>query len=443
MNTPIIDFIKQYNKSKAVRLHMPGHKGKIKEAVFDITEIDGADSLFDAHAIIDESEKNLSSLFSTAFSVYSTQGSSLCIMTMLALVKDYALSKGKTPQILATRNAHSSFLNGVGLLGIDVEWIYDSGDCFLSSILTSEILDKKLISMQNLPTALYITSPDYLGNILPIKEIAKTCKKYGILLVVDNAHGSYFNFLSKNIHPINLGADMCCDSAHKTLPVLTGGAYLHISKEFSFFTKQDVKSKMKIFASTSPSYLTLCSLDHANKYMSEKSKEFDSCVKKVEDIKEFLLSLGHKLVGNEPLKATIDCNNYGYKGTQIAKMLKEKNIFVEYSDNAFIVLMFSPFNKNSDYNRLKKAFSKIKRQKEIIRPTFANLVPLRKISIREALLSKSETIKVKDAEGRILCMTNISCPPAIPIMFSGEVIDKSAIEILEYNNIEHLKVVKE
>ena len=261
--------------------------------------------------------------------------------------------------------------------------------------------------------------------------------------MVDNAHGSYLNFLSENIHPINLGADMCCDSAHKTLPVLTGGAYLHISKGFSFFTKQDVKSKMKIFASTSPSYLTLCSLDHANKYMSEKSKEFDSCVKKVKDIKEFLLSLGHKLVGNEPLKATIDCNNYGYKGTQIAKMLKEENIFVEYSDNAFVVLMFSPFNKNSDFKRLKKAFSKIKRQKEIIRPTFSSLVPLRKMNIREALLSNSQTIKVEDAEGKILCMTNISCPPAVPIMFSGEVIDKSAIEILKYNNIENIKVVKE
>ncbi len=443
MNTPIIDFIKKYNRNKCVRLHMPGHKGKIKGTKFDITEIDGADSLFDASTIIDESEKNLSSIFGTIFSVYSTQGSSLSIMTMLALIKEYALCRGDTPLILSTRNAHSSFLNGIALLDIQVEWIYEDSDCFLSSALTDKILDEHLSKMTRLPTALYVTSPDYLGNILPIEELSQTCKKYGILFVVDNAHGSYLNFLNENIHPINLGADMCSDSAHKTLPVLTGGAYLHISKSFNFFNKQDVKSKMKMFASTSPSYLTLCSLDRANKYLSEKSKDFEICKKKVDDIKEFLLSLGHKLVGNEPLKVAIDCNNYGYKGSDIASILKKDKIFVEYHDNAYIVLMFSPFNKNSDYKRLKKAFSKIKREKEIVRPTFFRLQPIRKMSIREALLSKSETIKVEQAEGRILSMTNVSCPPAVPIMFSGEVIDKSAIEILKYNNIENIKVVIE
>ena len=92
--------------------------------------------------------------------------------------------------------------------------------------------------------------------------------------------------------------------------------------------------------------------------------------------------------------------------------------------------MFSPFNKKSDYKRLKKAFSKIKRTKEIARPTFNRLKPERKMSIRQALLSKSETIKVEQAQGRILSNTNVSCPPAVPIMFSGEIIDSSAIEIL-------------
>ncbi len=441
MNTPIIDFIKEYNKSNAVRLHMPGHKGNIKGAKFDITEIDGADSLFDASSIIDESEKNLSSIFGTNFSVYSTQGSSLSIMTMLALIKDYALSKGDTPLILSTRNAHASFLNGVGLLDIAVEWFYEQGDCFLSSTLTDKILDAYLSKVECMPTALYITSPDYLGNILPIKEIAKTCKKYGVLLAIDNAHGSYLNFLSDNMHPITLGADMCCDSAHKTLPVLTGGAYVHISKDFNFFNKQDVKVKMKTFASTSPSYLTLCSLDMANKYLSKNSKDFELCKKKVDDIKEFLLSLGHKLVGNEPLKVSIDCNYYGYTGRDIALMLKKDKISVEYFDKIYVVLMFSPFNKNGDYKRLKKAFSKIKREKEIVRPKFNKLEPIRKMSIRDALLSKSESVKVEQAEGRILSLTSVSCPPAVPIMFSGEVIDSSAIEILKYNNIEKVKVV--
>ena len=300
---------------------MPGHKGKIKGAKFDITEIDGADSLFDANSIIDESEKNLSSLFNTNFSVYSTQGSSLSIMTMLALVKDYAIANGKKPLILATRNAHASFLNGVALLDLEVEWIVEKGDCFLSSTITCEDLEVQFSKKKNLPVALYLTSPDYLGNLLPIEEFAGVCKKHGVLCVVDNAHGSYLNFLKDNIHPINLGADMCADSAHKTLPVLTGGAYLHISNSFTFFSKKEVKSKMKLFASTSPSYLTLCSMDSANKYLFDNKCAYITCKEKVDNLKEFLLSLGHKLVGNEPLKISIDCNYYGYKGSDFAKIL--------------------------------------------------------------------------------------------------------------------------
>lgn len=442
MNTPIIDFIKKYNKNKSIRLHMPGHKGKIEGAKFDITEIDGADSLFDASSIIDESEKNLSSLFGTNFSVYSTQGSSLSIMTMLALVKDYAFAIGKKPLILTTRNAHASFLNGVALLDLDVEWILEKGDCFLSSTIDCDEIEKRFSKKKNLPTALYLTSPDYLGNILPIEKIAKICKNYGVLLVVDNAHGSYLNFLEKNIHPMNLGADMCADSAHKTLPVLTGGAYLHISKSINYFNKQDVKSKMKIFASTSPSYLTLCSMDSANKYLNDNKCAYIACKEKVDGIKEFLLSLGHKLVGDEPLKISIDCNHFGYKGSDLAKILAKSNITPEYFDNAFVVLMFSPFNKKSDYKKIKKAFKKIEKLNAIIRPAFNELNPKRKMSIRDALFAKSQTINVDDADGRILSKTNVSCPPAIPIMFSGEVIDSSAIEIMKYYKIEQVEVVK-
>lgn len=84
--------------------------------------------------------------------------------------------------------------------------------------------------MKRKPAAVYITSPDYLGNLADIGGMSDVCRKYGVLLIVDNAHGAYLHFLPKPEHPLDLGAEMCCDSAHKTLPVLTGGAYLHISQ---------------------------------------------------------------------------------------------------------------------------------------------------------------------------------------------------------------------
>lgn len=88
------------------------------------------------------------------------------------------------------------------------------------------------------PFGVYITSPDYLGGVQDIAALAEVCKDFGVPLLVDNAHGAYLRFLPQGgQHPIALGAAMCCDSGHKTLPVVTGGAYLHLGKNAPFRTK--------------------------------------------------------------------------------------------------------------------------------------------------------------------------------------------------------------
>lgn len=442
MNTPIVDYLEKYNDSDAVRLHMPGHKGKISGFEKDITEISGADSLFDASGIIDESEKNLSTLYNTNFSLYSTEGSTLAIKTMLALVYKYAKDKGEKPLVLADRNAHGSFLYGVGLLNLDVEWLGERNNLFSSS-LSGLTLEKKLSAMQQKPTVLYVTSPDYLGNILPIEEISKVCKKYGVLLAVDNAHGAYLNFLQDNIHPVNLGADMCCDSAHKTLPTLTGGAYLHVNKSFTAFNKSQVKRVMKTFASTSPSYLILGSLDKTNKYLFENKNAFIDCAKKVSGLKAFCKDLGFYSVGQEQLKITLDCKSFGYFGEQVASILESRNIMVEYYDKDFVVLMFSPFNSDEDFSKVKDVLKSIERKNAIERTPLEFTIPKRKMSIFDALFSAEEKVDVKNANGRIISSVNVSCPPAIPLIFSGEVVDDNTIKIMEYYGIKECLVVKE
>ena len=87
--TPICDFVKSYSQSGALRLHMPGHKGRalIGAESLDITEIEGADVLYHAEGIIRESEDNALRLFGTARTFYSAEGSSLCIRAMVYLAK--------------------------------------------------------------------------------------------------------------------------------------------------------------------------------------------------------------------------------------------------------------------------------------------------------------------------------------------------------------------
>lgn len=130
--------------------------------------------------------------------------------------------------------------------------------------VTAAGLEKTLAGLDAPPAAVYVTSPDYLGGMQDVAALAEVCHRHGTLLMVDNAHGAYLRFLRPSRHPLDLGADLCCDSAHKTLPVLTGGAYLHIAKTAPASLAENAKEALALFGSTSPSYLTLSSLDCFN-----------------------------------------------------------------------------------------------------------------------------------------------------------------------------------
>ena len=332
MNTPICDFVRQYSAREPLRLHMPGHKGQsfLGAEPLDITEIPGADVLYHAEGIILESEKNASALFGTRKTLYSAEGSSLPIRAMLYLVSLYAARQGKKPLIAAGRNAHKVFITAAALLDVRVSWLYPEGKGnLLSCEITPEGLEAFLRTAPELPDAVYITSPDYLGNMADVAGLSRVCRKYGCLLLVDNAHGAYLNFLEESLHPMALGADLCCDSAHKTLPVLTGGAYLHVGKAAPRLFSEAAESAMALFASTSPSYLILQSLDQANAYLANGFREkLKDAVQAWDRVKDSLKEAGWVLTGQEPLKLTILPKSHGYTGEELAELLEKQNIFV-------------------------------------------------------------------------------------------------------------------
>ena len=445
MDTPICDFVRNYAEKNTLRLHMPGHKGNGPLGIerLDITEFDGADSLYEADGIIKKSEENAGMLFG-ANTFYSAEGSSLCIRAMLYLAVLYAKREGKKPIILAGRNAHKTFINTAAMLDFEVEWLHGKdSDSYLSCDISADYLDKKIKNMHENPSAVYITSPDYLGNMVDIKEIADVCHKHGILLLVDNAHGAYLKFLDKSLHPIDLGADICCDSAHKTLPVLTGGAYLHISKNIDTRFKNNAKTALSMFGSTSPSYIILQSLDMANAYITDeyrfKLSRFSMAVAKC---KERLAEHGYDDIGNEPLKITVGTKPYGYTGFEIKNILAEKNIVCEFYDNDFVVLMLTHDIGIEGLKRIEEAFFTLSKKPCIkTKPPKLN-PPERLMNVREAVFSENETISAQKSEGRILALSSVGCPPAVPIVVCGERIDKTAIENFKYYGIENIIVVK-
>lgn len=423
---------------------MPGHKGMsfLGCEAMDITEITGADSLYDADGIILESEQNASALFGCR-TFYSTEGSSHTIRAMLALVCEYARKNKKKPLIWAGRNIHSAFISALALLDFSVRWLYAEEETYLSCSITANELDQELSAADIPPVAVYLTSPDYLGNRADITALSAICHKHGVLLLVDNAHGAYLKFLPCSLHPIDLGADICCDSAHKTLPVLTGGAYLHLSENFNSTSDREVKEALRLFGSSSPSYLILESLDRTNRYLAEEYKAAsETFLPTVEAMKEALTACGYALLGNEPLKLTIAAKEYGYTGNDLAKLLEKQGITAEFFDPDFLVLMLSPSNKESDITFLTETLKKIPRKKIIRSATPIFVHPKVAMRVREAMLSPFETVPIAQANGRILARASVSCPPAVPILVCGEIIDEKAIECFRYYGIKLCNVVK-
>ena len=439
MKTPIYDFVREYGESGRSRFHMPGHKGKgpLGVETLDVTEISGADVLYDASGIIEESENNATALFGSRHTFYSTEGSTQCIKAMLTL----AAGGEEKPLFLAARNAHKAFIYGVAMLDGLVEWLFGEGHICHSEITPKDV-ERGILSLDRTPSAVYITTPDYLGNVLDVRGIADVCKKYGVPLLVDNAHGAYTAFLKESRHPIALGATMCCDSAHKTLPVLTGGAYLHIGKELDA-SDDRVREALATYSSTSPSYLVLESLDLSNKYISEGyCEKLSLCVERVSEFKRALLDKGFLDESQEELKVAINAKRSGYTGYKLNEILSETGGVAEFYDEDYLVLMITPENDECDFSRLYRFLELISSKEPLEEKKITLPTPRQLVSIRRAVLGTSECVEVGKAEGRICASPTVSCPPAVPIAISGEEITGEHIEAFIHYGINKISVLK-
>lgn len=443
MNTPVADFVKRYVDMDIARLHMPGHKGKpfLGCEHLDITEVKGADALFEAEGILAESEANATELFGSHRTCYSTEGSSHAIRAMLYLALTNRPA-GASSTVVAARNVHRAFVSAAALLDLDVVWLWpEESHSLCGCKISPENLERTLGALSAPPAAVYLTSPDYLGSMADLPALADVCHRHGTLLAVDNAHGAYLRFLRPSQHPVDLGADICCDSAHKTLPVLTGGAYLHIAKTAPQTLADNAKTALALFGSTSPSYLTLESLDLCNRYLAEGyAQKLLGTIAQLEALKSQLSEAGWQVEPGDPLRLTVRAPQ-GLEGTFLAEQLRREKIECEYADEDFLVLMVTPENTPDELARVQKALGK--NQLPPAKPSSLPLAKGRRVcSIRQALFSAHELIPAAESLGRICGIPTVGCPPAVPIAVAGEEITPAALELFERYNVKQVDVLR-
>ena len=425
MYTPIHDFLTEYSKSSALRCHMPGDKGL--NHPLDITEIKGADSLYEADGIIAGSEENAARLYGSGAVCYSCGGSTLSINTMLCMAKQ--LTRKDT--IVAGRYSHRSLIDSCIMLGLKVKWVYPEE--YLSADISPEEIEK---AIDENTAAVFINSIDYYGGTSDIRSIGQVCHKKGVLLLVDNAHGAYRIFTET--HPITLGADMCADSAHKTMPCITGTALLHLRNREH---KRHAKEAMALFGSSSPSYLMLDSLDLCNRFIEEEKDTAEKRLGAISYLKERLSLKGIRVKDSDEMRITIDANSQGYSGYDFAEELRKSGIECEMSDDRYVVLLFSVVQPMEDFDKIydvlthmRKKFAIVPEERKIIKPKSV-------IAPRKAFFSITEIVETAAALGKVCAAVACPCPPCIPVVMPGEVITADIIRVLEGYGVEKIRVV--
>jgi len=223
---------------------------------------------------------------------------------------------------------------------------------------------------------------------------------------------------------------------------LTGGAYLQLASTPDASLRARAKSALALFGSTSPSYLILQSLDAANAVLEgEFRTSLNQTASALGRIKDRLRTRGYRLIGDEELKLTVDAKAYGYTGIELAELLREHGIECEFCDPDFLVLMPSPFGGDSALERTERALLDIPRKSPICAPPPVWTLPRRVLTVRDAMLSPAQTLPCEQCLGRILATPSVACPPAVPIVVCGEVIDEQMLDAFAYYGIRECDVV--
>ena len=439
-DAPLYEAVRQHAAEGRASFHTPGHKGSCGflplDPVFDLTELPDTDSLYESDGCIREAEVRAARLFGADVTAISSGGCTLAIQGMLAAFA------GAGSKVIFCRNIHRSAVNASALLDIDPVWVMhrrDAGKGLPGRIDAEDI--RKAVQENPDAAAVYVTSPDYYGCLSDIKAIAAVCRQHNIPLLVDNAHGTHLIAFGK--HPITLGASASACSAHKTLPVLTGGAWLNCADGR---ISPGIKSSMALFGSTSPSYLTMASLDLARAWMEQDGIEaFRTLAGTVAQLRELALSVGFGLPEGEcdPVRLTLLTRPLGMSGDAAAEYFRSCGAECEYSDGCAVVFIVTPFNSEEDIERLRKAVSDFPKGQPLDAPDDASdLLPVIKLSPREALLRPSRSVATAASAGKTAAQAVCPCPPGVPLVMPGEEISEKCVNILLKTGIWRINVIE-
>ncbi len=423
---------------------MPGHKlGKgipaefLKNlAMLDLTEIPGTDNLHFPEGAINEAQKLAAKAFEAERTFFLVNGSTCGIHALIMT----ACKPGD--KLIVGRDCHRSVINGMMLAGVEPVYIKPEFDSRFSitTVISPSELERTLKENPDCAGVL-ITRPNYYGICSDLEKIIEIVHRFDKLIAVDEAHGAHLKFNGKFPESsMQLGADICVQSAHKTLPAFTQGAYLHVKS--GKIDLEKLRYNLSSLQTTSPSYVIMSFLDIARALMeTEGERLLDALLQNVSLLEAGICNPGLLLLSMDKTqdyeldksRLVINVAGLGRTGFEAERLLREKeNIQVEMSDMNNIVCISTIADLREDFEKLCIALNRLspEREKRVLRDSRYDdclFISKQAVGLKDILHSKSTKVRLVKAAGRVSRGMITPYPPGIPVICPGEIISGDAV----------------
>lgn len=448
METPLYSALLNHAHAKPLSLHVPGHKNGavyLQEAYhlyrdilqIDVTELTGLDDLHHPQDVIQSAQQLTANVYGVKSSYFLVNGSTVGNLAMILSTCQ------EGDEVLVQRNSHKSIMNGLQLAGVKPIFLTPNMDVdyHVPSYVEIETIREALHVFPK-AKALVLTNPNYYGLSINLKEVITLAHDHGIPVLVDEAHGAHF--IIGNGFPtsaVEAGADIVIHSAHKTLPAMTMGSYLHFNSDF--IDQEILETHLSMLQSSSPSYPIMASLDIARAYIEEilESKKQKAIIESAQNAKAYINSINglevieptDPIVQCDPLKVTVKSTT-GLTGYQLQEIFEANKIYVELANYEQCLCILPLTDRSIVINKFEQLNLRLKRAEHpfLIKVKSQghkrNRIQSLDISYSHLKKYKKRIVKLNDAVGYYSAEAIIPYPPGIPLINVGEKITTELID---------------
>ena len=441
LDAPLVNAVRQARQRMSGSMQIPGHKGQyvrpsnalgwqvLHDIIRDDVALQGwADDNHFTNQWLATAEQKYAHAIGADHTRFIVGGSSQGNIAAFL-----AVAQPERP-ICVDRTSHRSALAGLVLSGATPLWLFPDihPDFGIPLGVNPRTLTKA--------SAVFVTSPAYVGTLSDVTALADAAHALGMPLVVDQAWGAHLDWIESS-GALAQGADLVVTSIHKALLGYSQSATVSCHSKRIDIARLD--RSVDITATTSPSATLLASID-ATRYVLEQDRGIT--IERVTEVtaraRRLLAQVpglvvldDHHGIHIDPWKIALFMPGTGTTGTELAKFLWNDFVGVESADTDTLIATVSLVDTDESVDAfIHRVVKFIDAHRGPARPSLPSATwqvrPDVVMSPREAMFAPRKRVALTDAVGHISAEQFCPYPPGVPLIAPGERVTSELVEAI-------------